>query len=94
VRRAAGEQRYAMALPCRSTRVVGHYLLEKPAGLTVDVHRPQTRMYIEIRDTRPVFRTVDAVGGQCRGHGRRALVLLSGGIESRWRVDDRQARRV
>ncbi len=64
-------------------REVGHYLLEKLPGLTVDVHNPQTRLYIEIRDHAYLYsEPLEAVGGMPVGTGGRALVLLSGGIDS------------
>jgi thiamine biosynthesis protein ThiI len=64
-------------------REVGHYLLGKLPGLSVDVHRPQTRLYIEIRDHAYLYsEPLPAAGGMPVGTGGRALVLLSGGIDS------------
>ena len=62
---------------------VGHYVLEHVPGLTVDVHRPEHRLQIEIRDHAYMY--VDnfaGVGGMPLGTGGRAALLLSGGIDS------------
>ena len=64
-------------------REVGHYILLKLPGLKVDVHSPQTRLFIEIRDHAYLYsEPLEAVGGMPVGTGGRALVLLSGGIDS------------
>ena len=62
---------------------VGHYVLEHVPGLTVDVHKPEHRLQIEIRDNAYMY--VDnfmGVGGMPLGTGGRAALLLSGGIDS------------
>ena len=62
---------------------VGHYILTKLPHLTVDVHHPQHRVFIEIRDHAYLYsEPLEAVGGMPVGTGGRALVLLSGGIDS------------
>jgi tRNA uracil 4-sulfurtransferase len=64
-------------------REVGHYINEKLPHLKVDVHNPQTRVYIEIRDHAYLYsEPLEAAGGMPVGTGGRALVLLSGGIDS------------
>jgi tRNA uracil 4-sulfurtransferase len=76
------DKRYPMDSPdiCRE---VGHYILEKLPQLTVDVHSPQSRLYVEIRDWAYLYtEPLDAVGGMPVGTGGRALALLSGGIDS------------
>ena len=64
-------------------REVGHYLLENLPQLSVDVHNPDTRLSIEIRDHAYLYsEPLLAAGGMPVGTGGRALVLLSGGIDS------------
>jgi len=64
-------------------REIGHYILEKLPHLTVDVHMPDHRVYVEIRDHAYLYSEyLDAVGGMPVGTGGRAMVLLSGGIDS------------
>ena len=58
-------------------------MLEHVPGLTVDVHKPEHRLQIEIRDNAYMY--VDnfmGVGGMPLGTGGRAALLLSGGIDS------------
>ncbi len=64
-------------------REVGHYVLERVPQLTVDVIKPQSRLYIEIRDHAYLYsEPLPAVGGMPVGTNGRAMVLLSGGIDS------------
>ena len=64
-------------------REIGHYILEKLPHLTVDVHTPDHRVYVEIRDHAYLYSEyLEAVGGMPVGTGGRAMVLLSGGIDS------------
>ena len=61
----------------------GAYLLESVDGLKVDVHRPEINMYIEVREQ--AFCYLDIIPGQGGlpvGSSGRALLLLSGGIDS------------
>ncbi len=63
--------------------VAGEKILEANPSLTVDVHRPQTEMWIEIRDHAYLCnRELMAVGGLPMGTAGKALLLLSGGIDS------------
>ena len=64
-------------------REVGHYVLGHVDGLSVDVHKPDHRLQIEIRENAYMY--VDSfmgVGGMPQGTGGRAALLLSGGIDS------------
>ncbi|MBN1778117.1 MAG: tRNA 4-thiouridine(8) synthase ThiI [Clostridiales bacterium] len=64
-------------------REVGHYILEKLPQLSVDVQKPQMKLYIEIRDHAYLYsEPLEAAGGMPIGTGGRATVLLSGGIDS------------
>ncbi|MBQ4452212.1 MAG: tRNA 4-thiouridine(8) synthase ThiI [Clostridia bacterium] len=63
--------------------LAGERILEKNPSLTVDVHKPQTEMWIEIRDHAYLCnRELMAVGGLPMGTAGKALLLLSGGIDS------------
>ena len=64
-------------------RAVGGYILEHHPDLRVDVHEPQHRLNVEIRDKAYLYvRVVPAVGGMPVGTNGRATLLLSGGIDS------------
>lgn len=76
------DKRYFMDSPAINIEV-GHFVLEHLPNLTVDVHKPQTVLSVEIRDkaylyTQPIL----AVGGMPVGTNGRATFLLSGGIDS------------
>ena len=61
----------------------GARILAKNPALTVDVHKPQTEMWIEIRDHAYLCnKEIMAVGGLPMGTAGKALLLLSGGIDS------------
>ncbi|TCS83978.1 tRNA uracil 4-sulfurtransferase ThiI [Tepidibacillus fermentans] len=66
------------------TYEVGAYILRNTENLTVNVHQPDTVVNIEIREE-GVFiysQTIPGVGGMPGGSSGKALVLLSGGIDS------------
>lgn len=61
----------------------GGYILEHVEGLRVDVHNPQVRVFLEIREQAYVY--VDIIkgqGGMPLGSNGKAALLLSGGIDS------------
>ena len=62
----------------------GGYLLDKFPHLTVDVHNPDTVVNIEIRDTEAFIhgRQIKGAGGMPTGSAGKALLLISGGIDS------------
>jgi len=61
----------------------GEKILAANPQLTVDVHKPDTEMWIEIRDKVYLCNTEEmAVGGLPMGTAGKALLLLSGGIDS------------
>lgn len=65
------------------SREIGGYLLSKQSQVKVDVHHPDVRIYIEIRDEAYVFsERVMGLGGLPLGTNGRAMLLLSGGIDS------------
>ncbi len=61
----------------------GGRILDANPNLTVDVHKPQIEMCIEIRDNAYLYNEeIMAVGGMPTGTSGRAMLLLSGGIDS------------
>ena len=62
---------------------LGGRILESNPNLTVDIHRPQHKLHVEVRDMCYICREeIMAVGGLPMGTGGRAALLLSGGIDS------------
>ena len=62
---------------------VGESILAHCPQLRVDVHQPDHRLNVEIRDKAYLYvRVVPAVGGMPVGTNGRATLLLSGGIDS------------
>lgn len=62
---------------------LGGYLLEKFPNIKVDVHNPEVRINIEIRNKAYVYSTViPGAGGMPVGTNGKAMLLLSGGIDS------------
>lgn len=62
---------------------IGGRVLQANPKLFVDVHNPQHRLSVEIRDNAYVYvEGVEAVGGMPMGTGGKAALLLSGGIDS------------
>lgn len=64
-------------------REIGGRILDANPDLKVDVHNPDHRISVEVRDMAYVYcgETI-AVGGMPLGTGGRAALLLSGGIDS------------
>ncbi|HHV79558.1 MAG TPA: tRNA 4-thiouridine(8) synthase ThiI [Firmicutes bacterium] len=64
-------------------RHLGAHVLKNIPGLSVDVHNPDITLAVEIRDRAYVScRTLPGPGGLPYGVSGRALLLLSGGIDS------------
>ena len=62
---------------------LGSRILDAHPELRVDVHHPQTEMWVEIRDHAYLYNTeIMAVGGMPMGTSGKAGLLLSGGIDS------------
>ena len=72
--------------PMKSPEVcmsLGGLILENIEGLEVDVHNPDMMVFVEIRSYNLVFtRRIYALGGLPYKTGGRAMLLLSGGIDS------------
>ena len=62
---------------------IGHFILEDCPNLSVDVHHPDVLLNIEIRDRVYIYsKTVKGAGGLPVGTNGKAMLLLSGGIDS------------
>ncbi len=62
---------------------IGGRILDANPNLTVDVHKPQHRVSVEVRDRAYVYTgEIMAAGGLPMGTGGKAALLLSGGIDS------------
>lgn len=66
---------------------MGERILEAFPETSVDVHKPQVMFNIEIRNQINVYSTViPGPGGMPVGTNGKAMLLLSGGIDSRWQA--------
>ncbi|MBR6697242.1 MAG: tRNA 4-thiouridine(8) synthase ThiI [Lachnospiraceae bacterium] len=64
-------------------REIGHILLERFPEMSVDVHNPELMLNIEIRQQINIYSTeIKGLGGMPVGTGGKAMLLLSGGIDS------------
>ncbi len=62
---------------------VGYRVLSAHPGLKVDVHKPEHELSIEIRERAYLYvEKIPAIGGMPVGTGGKAMLLLSGGIDS------------
>jgi thiamine biosynthesis protein ThiI len=62
---------------------IGHFLLEDFPNLKVDVHQPDVLLNIEVRDKVYLYsETIKGAGGLPVGTNGKAMLLLSGGIDS------------
>ncbi len=63
---------------------IGEFLLEQFPNLTVDVRAPETTVMVEVRDTHAFVHTgkIKCQGGMPTGTNGKAMLLLSGGIDS------------
>lgn len=65
------------------SRDIGGILLDAFEGLKVDVHKPEVRVNIEIRNKTYIFsKQLKGLGGMPVGTNGKAMLLLSGGIDS------------
>ncbi len=64
-------------------RALGAKLLANRRNLSVDVHDPSFRLYVEVREKAYIYtRFESGAGGMPTGTGGRVMLLLSGGIDS------------
>lgn len=65
------------------SREVGGHILENIDGLKVDVHTPDVVLNIEIRENAYIYYDrIDGPGGMPVGTAGKAMLLISGGIDS------------
>ncbi|MBD0379135.1 tRNA uracil 4-sulfurtransferase ThiI [Paenibacillus sedimenti] len=64
--------------------LVGGYVLQACPGLTVDVHHPEVELRVELREERALLyvEVIEGAGGFPLGTNGKALLMLSGGIDS------------
>jgi thiamine biosynthesis protein ThiI len=77
------EKRFPLTSPQISAKV-GEYLLTHIPDLTVDVHQPDITVHVEVRQQAAYIylEKVAGFGGMPYGTNGKALLLLSGGIDS------------
>ncbi|MDE5863481.1 MAG: tRNA 4-thiouridine(8) synthase ThiI [Lachnospiraceae bacterium] len=62
---------------------VGHFILEACPNMKVDVHKPDILLNIELREKVYIYsHTIKGAGGLPVGTNGKAMLLLSGGIDS------------
>nr|MBP3599343.1 tRNA 4-thiouridine(8) synthase ThiI [Eubacterium sp.] len=76
------DKNYAMTSP-EICREAGAYILDHVPNASVDVHKPQVSVNVEIRHRAYVYVTsVKGPGGMPVGTSGKSMLLLSGGIDS------------
>lgn len=76
------DKNYSMKSP-EICMEAGAYILDHMPNATVDVHNPQVKVYVEIRQRAYVYVTsIKGPGGMPVGTADRSMLLLSGGIDS------------
>lgn len=76
------DKRYPITSPEMCCRL-GEALLQRFAGLRVDVHEPQVRITVEVRNKSYLYsHVIPGPGGMPVGSAGKAMLLLSGGIDS------------
>ncbi len=77
-----GNKQYPITSPEICSKM-GAYLLSRFPELSVDVHKPQEYITVEVRNKAYVYsNTIKGPGGMPVGTGGKAMLLLSGGIDS------------
>ena len=77
-----GNKQYPMKSP-EICMELGGYLLNEFTNIKVDVHNPDVKINVEIRNKAYVYSTViPGAGGMPVGTNGKAMLLLSGGIDS------------
>lgn len=76
------DKSYAIKSP-ELSRMMGGAILKNIGGLGVDVHNPDSFLYIDIREKAYIYTDrYDGAKGMPSGSNGKGLVLLSGGIDS------------
>ena len=78
-----GDKAFPLTSPDLARHLGGLLLAEQP-NLRVDVHEPDFRLYVEVRQSAAYVYTrfENGAGGMPTGTGGRVMLLLSGGIDS------------
>jgi thiamine biosynthesis protein ThiI len=77
-----GNKRFPMQSPEISAEIGAHILSSVP-NLKVDLHKPQFTLFIEVREYTYIYsEIIPAHGGLPTGTSGKAMLLLSGGIDS------------
>lgn len=77
-----GDKRFPLQSPEVSAQL-GEYILDNVPGLKVDVHSPDFTLYVEVRESTYIYSVIIlSNGGLPVGTNGKALLLLSGGIDS------------
>lgn len=77
-----GDKRFPMQSP-EISREVGGAILSNVPGLSVDVNNPDFVLHIEVRESSYIYsEKIPAHGGMPMGSNGKAMLLLSGGIDS------------
>ena len=77
-----GDKNYPMKSP-EICMELGGYILEQFPNMTVDVHNPDVKINVEIRNKAYVYsKVIPGAGGMPVGTNGKAMLLLSGGIDS------------
>ncbi len=64
-------------------RKIGHHILQSVDGISVDVHKPDLFVYVDIRGKSYIYtEKLKAFGGLPVGTNGKGMLLLSGGIDS------------
>lgn len=96
MKKVCGDQKYTFKVEARrsnkkfeynsmeiSSKVGGHLLRNMEDQLTVDVHNPDMKVMVELRNSVYVYsKTYKGAGGMPTGTNGKAMLLLSGGIDS------------
>lgn len=70
---------HSMEMNCE----LGHYILEACPKMTVDVHKPDVLLNVEVREQVYIYsHVIKGAGGLPVGTNGKAMLLLSGGIDS------------
>ncbi len=76
------DKKYPLTSPEICARL-GAHLLEIYPEMKVDVHNPEVRLMVEVRDNTYIYsENVKGLGGMPVGSNGKAVLLLSGGIDS------------
>lgn len=77
-----GDKNFPMKSP-EISKEIGAYILQNTEDLTVDVHQPEAVVHVEIRNYAFVHsKKINGFGGLPLGTNGKAMLLLSGGIDS------------